>query len=93
MPGSIAVHTDTLTFDKANKPGPTGGFHDHPPLPLGMMGAFGAAHPLYTGSSLDASGNLYGILNVQRLTTKDPRQEEIHSYHTILTLTLTLTLI
>lgn len=74
MPGSIEVHTDTLIFEKANKAGPMGGFHDNPALPLGMLGSFGAAHPLYTGSSLDASGSLYGILNVQRLTTADSRQ-------------------
>jgi len=35
---------------KADK---TMSFKDEPGLPLGMIGAFGSAHPLYTGSSLD----------------------------------------
>lgn len=47
---------------------------------MGMMGSFGAAHPLWTGSSLDGSGDAYGLLNVQRLTTLDPRHEEVRLF-------------
>ena len=58
-------------------PGRKCAFTDVPPLPRGMMGSFGSAHPLWTGSSLDSSGDAYGLLNVQRLLKADPRHEEV----------------
>ena len=81
QPGSISFDPNTLEFGKAASPMPPhNAFVDHPPLPVGMMGAFGSAHPLYTGSSLDSSGDLYGLLNVQRLTTVDKRPEQIRLF-------------
>ena len=81
-PGSIEFHTDTLEFDtiKSSMPGPFNSFIDEPSIPIGMMGSFGAAHPLWTGSSLDGSGDAYGLLNVQRLTTFDQRHEEVRLF-------------
>jgi hypothetical protein len=57
-----------------------GKFTDIPQIPLGMMASFGSAHPLWTGSSLDASGDAYGLLNVQRLSGVDPRREHIRLF-------------
>jgi carotenoid cleavage dioxygenase-like enzyme len=81
-PGSIEYHPDTLEFDKikSSMPGPFCDFKDIPSIPLGMMASFGAAHPLWTGSSLDGSGDAYGLLNVQRLSTVDPRPEQLRLF-------------
>jgi carotenoid cleavage dioxygenase-like enzyme len=82
QPGSIQFDQDTLEFGKhkSSMPGPANAFKDIPSIPLGMMGSFGSAHPLWTGSSLDSSGDAYGLLNVQRLSTMDHRQEEIRLF-------------
>lgn len=82
QPGSIEFNPHTLEFGKHKSPmpGPFCAFTDIPPLPLGMMGSFGSAHPLWTGSSLDSSGDTYGLLNVQRLTTSDHRPEQIRLF-------------
>ena len=81
QPGSIEFDPATLAFGKAASPMPPhSAFTDIPPLPAGMMGAFGSAHPLWTGSSLDSSGDVYGLLNVQRLSTLDTRPEQIRLF-------------
>ena len=82
QPGSIQFDQNTLEFGKhkSSMPGPADAFKDIPSIPLGMMGSFGSAHPLWTGSSLDSSGDAYGLLNVQRLSTIDHRQEEIRLF-------------
>ena len=81
QPGSIQFSPDTLEFAPHASPmPPKSAFTDIPPLPHGMMGAFGSAHPLWTGSSLDSSGDCYGLLNVQRLITLDERPEEIRLF-------------
>ena len=81
QPGSIEFDPDTLEFGKHTSPMPPhSAFTDIPPLPTGMMGAFGSAHPLWTGSSLDSTGDTYGLLNVQRLTTLDRRHEQIRLF-------------
>ena len=82
QPGSIEFSQETLEFGKHKSPmpGPFCAFTDIPALPLGMMGSFGSAHPLWTGSSLDSSGDAYGLLNVQRLSTLDHRPEQIRLF-------------
>lgn len=81
MPGCIRFDPHTLEFDKAASPMPViGDFVDEPRLPRGMGGMFGSAHPLFTGSSLEGSGDLYGLLNVQRMLTWDPRPEEVRLF-------------
>lgn len=77
----MSFDPSNLEFGKATKMYPViGDFKDEPAIPPGMMGSFGAAHPLWSGSSLDASGDVYGIVNVQRLTTLDPRHEEVRLF-------------
>jgi carotenoid cleavage dioxygenase-like enzyme len=81
QPGCISFDSNTLEFGRAAKPFPgSGDFKDEPPLPAGMGGVFGSAHPLWTGSSLDGSGDAYGLLNVMRLTVMDPRVEEVRLF-------------
>ena len=82
QPGSIEFSLDTLEFGKhqSSMPGPLCAFTDVPAIPTGMMASFGAAHPLWTGSSLDSSGDTYGLLNVQRLSTLDHRDEQLRLF-------------
>ncbi len=82
QPGSIEFSLETLEFGKhqSSMPGPLCAFKDEPAIPLGMMASFGSAHPLWTGSSLDSSGDAYGLLNVQRLSTLDPRKEQLRLF-------------
>ena len=82
QPGSIEFSLETLEFGKhqSSMPGPLCAFKDEPAIPLGMMASFGSAHPLWSGSSLDASGDAYGLLNVQRLSTLDPRREQLRLF-------------
>ena len=81
QPGSIQFNSSTLEFYKHMSSMPVvGKFTDIPKIPLGMMASFGSAHPLWTGSSLDASGDAYGLLNVQRLSGFDPRREQIRLF-------------
>ena len=81
QPGSIQFSPSTLEFAPHSSPmPPKSAFTDILPIPEGMAGAFGSAHPLWTGSSLDSSGDCYGLLNVQRLVTLDHRQEQIRLF-------------
>eukprot|EP00933_Yihiella_yeosuensis_P067233 TRINITY_DN7197_c0_g1_i1.p1 TRINITY_DN7197_c0_g1~~TRINITY_DN7197_c0_g1_i1.p1 ORF type:complete len:594 (+),score=85.17 TRINITY_DN7197_c0_g1_i1:48-1829(+) len=79
LPGSISFNPQTLEFGKAGYP-VMEWFQDEPKLPPGMQGAFGSAHPLWSESSLDGSGDIYGLINVQRVTTLDERPEELRLF-------------
>jgi len=80
MPGAIKFDHNELTFSKAHT---APSFKDKPGLPPAMVGAFGSAHPLYSGSSLDATGDLYGIINAQRLAPIDHRQEQLRLFKVV----------
>lgn len=81
-PGTMSFDPETLEFGYASSPFPViGNFSDEPPVPKGMSAMFGSAHPLYTGSSLDCSGDLYGLVNVQRYVAADPRREQVRLFH------------